>query len=44
VGIFISGSTQLAISGLYFGIVVFAVAMLTTRPLFGKDAGKQNIQ
>jgi hypothetical protein len=43
-GLFISGSTQLAISGLYFGVVIFAAAMLTTRLLFGKDAGKGDIQ
>lgn len=30
-GLFLSGSTQLAISGLYFGVVIFLVAMLTTR-------------
>ena len=29
-GLFLSGSTQLAISGLYFGVVIFSVAMLTT--------------
>ena len=28
-GLFLSGSTQMAISGLYFGVVIFAVAMLT---------------
>ena len=43
-GLFISGSTQLAISGLYFGVVIFAVAMLTARLLFGKSAGKEDIQ
>ncbi len=35
-GLFISGSTQLAISGLYFGIVIFAVAMITARLVYGK--------
>jgi hypothetical protein len=35
-GLFISGSTQLAISGLYFGIIIFAVAMLTARIVYGK--------
>ncbi len=33
-GLFLSGSTQLAISGLYFGIVIFAVAMLTARLVY----------
>ena len=28
-GLFISGSTQLALSGLYFGVLIFAFAMLT---------------
>lgn len=43
-GLFISGSTQLAISGLYFGGVIFAVAMFTARVLYGKSAGKEDIQ
>ena len=43
-GLFISGSTQLAISGLYFGVVIFAVAMLTARLIFGKIAEKEEIQ
>jgi len=43
-GLFISGSTQLAISGLYFGVVIFAVAMLTARLTFGKIAEKEDIQ
>jgi hypothetical protein len=43
-GLFISGSTQLAVSGLYFGAVIFAVAMLTARLLFGKTEGKEDIQ
>lgn len=34
-GLFISGSVQLAISGLYFGVVIFAVAMLTARIVYG---------
>lgn len=42
-GLFISGSTQLAISGLYFGVVIFAVAMLTARLIFGKIAKKEEI-
>lgn len=39
-GLFISGSTQLAVSGLYFGVVIFAVAMLTARLIYGSQAGK----
>ena len=39
-GLFISGSTQLAVSGLYFGVVIFAVAMLTARLVYG-NAGKE---
>ena len=34
-GLFISGSTQLAVSGLYFGVVIFAFAMLTARLVYG---------
>lgn len=33
-GLFLSGSTQLAVSGLYFGAVIFAVAMLTARLVY----------
>jgi hypothetical protein len=43
-GLFISGSTQLAVSGLYFGVVIFAVAMLTARLLFGKVAEQEESQ
>jgi uncharacterized protein len=43
-GLFISGSTQLALSGLYFGIVIFAVAMLTARLLFGNIEKKEDTQ
>jgi hypothetical protein len=35
-GLFMSGSTQLALSGLYFGVVIFAVAMLTSRLVYRK--------
>lgn len=35
-GLFISGSTQLAISGLYFGVLIFAVAMITARIVYGR--------
>jgi len=40
-GLFISGSTQLAISGLYFGVIIFAVAMVTSRLVYGKTARKE---
>lgn len=33
-GLFISGSTQLAVSGLYFGIMIFGMAMLTARIVY----------
>ncbi|MFO8091311.1 MAG: YeeE/YedE thiosulfate transporter family protein [Desulfatiglandaceae bacterium] len=39
-GLFMSGSTQLAISGLYFGVVIFGMAMLTSRIVYGKT-GKE---
>jgi len=39
-GLFISGSTQLAVSGLYFGVVIFAVAMVTARLVYG-NVGKE---
>jgi len=45
-GLFISGSTQLAVSGLYFGIVIFAFAMLTARLVYGRaaqPAGKEEV-
>lgn len=38
-GLFISGSTQLAVSGLYFGVVIFAFAMLTARLVYKLSAG-----
>lgn len=38
-GLFISGSTQLAVSGLYFGVLIFAVAMLTARIVYGEAVG-----
>lgn len=40
-GLFISGSTQLAISGLYFGAVIFAFAMLAARFTYGKPEQKK---
>jgi hypothetical protein len=39
-GLFISGSTQLAVSGLYFGVLIFGFAMLTARIVYG-SAGKE---
>ena len=33
-GLFISGSTQLAVSGLYFGVVIFAVAIITAHIVY----------
>lgn len=39
-GLFISGSTQLAVSGLYFGVVIFACAMLTARLVYGVKSAK----
>lgn len=39
-GLFISGSTQLAVSGLYFGVVIFVVAMAVARLVYGK-AGRE---
>lgn len=35
-GLFISGATQLALSGLYFGVLIFVLAMLTARIVYGK--------
>ena len=35
-GLFISGSTQLALSGLYFGLLIFLLAMVTARIVYGK--------
>ena len=37
-GLFISGSTQLALSGLYFGVLIFVFAMLTARIVYGNTA------
>jgi hypothetical protein len=37
-GLFISGTVQLAVSGLYFGALIFGAAMLTARLLYGKNA------
>jgi hypothetical protein len=40
-GLFISGSTQLAVSGLYFGIVIFAAAMVTARLVYAKEVKEE---
>ena len=39
-GLFISGSAQLAVSGLYFGALIFGTAMLTSRFIYGKQKGR----
>lgn len=36
-GLFLSGSTQLALSGIYFGVVIFGVTMLTAHLLYKKN-------
>ena len=40
-GLFISGSTQLAVSGLYFGVLIFVFAMLTARIVYGSAAKEE---
>jgi len=40
-GLFISGSTQLAWSGLYFGGLIFGFAMLTARLVYGHVAKEE---
>ena len=40
-GLFISGSAQMAVSGLYFGVLIFGVAMLTARLIYGKRKARQ---
>jgi hypothetical protein len=41
-GLFISGSTQLAISGLFFGGVIFMLAMLTARVVYGRTGREED--
>lgn len=41
-GLFISGSTQMAISGLYFGVLIFGFAMLAARIVYGRS-GREEI-
>jgi hypothetical protein len=38
-GLFMSGSTQLAVSGLYFGVLIFGIAMLTARFVYRGAGG-----
>lgn len=40
-GLFISGSTQLAVSGLYFGVLIFAFAMLSARLVYGNPTKEE---
>ena len=40
-GLFISGSTQLALSGLYFGVLIFAFAMLSARVVYGNSGREE---
>lgn len=40
-GLFISGSTQLAVSGLYFGVMIFGFAMLTAKIIYGSMRKEQ---
>jgi hypothetical protein len=39
-GLFISGSTQLALSGLYFGVLIFFFAMVTARLIYQRQPHK----
>ena len=43
-GLFISGSTPLAISGLYYRVVTLAVAMHTARLIFARSVGREDSQ
>ena len=40
-GLFISGSTQLAVSGLYFGVLIFGFAMLAARIVYGQSSREE---
>lgn len=40
-GLFMSGSIQMAISGLLFGAIIFATAMLAARLVYGKQTGRK---
>ena len=39
-GLFISGSAQLAVSGIYFGVLIFGAAMFTARLIYGKSKAR----
>jgi hypothetical protein len=39
-GMFISNSVQLGVSGLYFGVTIFGAAVITARVVYGKGAGR----
>ena len=41
-GLFISGSTQLAVSALYFGVLIFGLAMVTARIVYGRAGAEKN--
>lgn len=40
-GLFMSGTTQMALSGLYFGGLIFLAAMITARMVYGGSAGRK---
>lgn len=40
-GLFISGTTQLAVSGIYFGLIIFPVAMLTAKLVYAQPKGEE---
>lgn len=40
-GLFMSGSIQMAVSGLLFGAVIFATAMFAARLVYGKQTGRK---
>lgn len=41
-GLFISGTTQRAVSGLFFGVIIFGVAMLTARLVYGRTGKEES--
>lgn len=40
-GLFMSGSIQMAVSGLLFGAVIFATAMISARMVYGRNNGRK---
>lgn len=40
-GLFMSGTIQMSLSGIYFGALIFLTAMLTARLVYGKSAGRR---